>query len=59
MNLEFEISFKVNNIIGFYNYFESNGYILKEESNQRRVLYKKEDKTMARITIKNINGMIT
>ena len=50
---EYEHSFKVKDLKPFILYALENKYELVEENNQKRVLYKKEDKTMARITTKN------
>lgn len=55
-NTEYEYSFKVKSIVPFIEYCENNNYNKIEESNQTRILYKKDDKTMARITIKKENG---
>ena len=53
MNKEYEYSFKVNDIAPFIDYCISNNYVLKEEYEQTRTLYKNGGKVMARIT-KNI-----
>ena len=53
---EYEYSFKVSDILPYIKYCKDNGYILKEESSQIRVLYKNINKTMARITTKKIGN---
>ena len=58
MNKEYEYSFKVKNIKPYIDYCENNNYELVEENKQVRTLYKKEDKTMARITSKEKDGNI-
>ena len=56
---EYEYSFKVKSIEPFINYCIENKYELKEKTNQTRTLFRKNDKTMARITIKVENGNTT
>lgn len=51
-NKEFEYSFKVTSLDPFFNYCKENGYKEIEKNKQTRILYKKQDKTMARLTIK-------
>ncbi|MFV0250087.1 MAG: hypothetical protein ACK5HP_03540 [Bacilli bacterium] len=55
-NEEYKYSFKVKTLDPFIQYCEKNNYEKIEESKQIRKLFKKEDKTMARITIKEKNG---
>lgn len=57
-NTEYEYSFKVKSLIPFIDYCENNNYEKVEDSKQIRKLYKREDKTMARITIKEKNGNV-
>lgn len=57
-NKEFEISFKVKDLEVFYKYCFDNNYVLIDDTKQKRILYKKEDKTMARITIKEANEKV-
>ena len=54
---EYEYSFKVNNLKSYIDYCEKNNYEKIEESLQTRVLYKNSNKTMARITTKEKNGV--
>lgn len=51
-NLEQEFSFKVSNIKSFIKYCKDTGFKKLEKSEQIRTLYKKEDKTMLRLTVK-------
>ena len=51
-NIEQEYSFKVTNINPFIKYCKDNGYKKIEKTEQVRTLYKKEDKTMLRLTVK-------
>lgn len=51
-NKEFEYSFKVKNLDPFFEYCKENDYVEIETTKQTRILYKKPDKTMARLTIK-------
>lgn len=57
-NKEFEYSFKVTDLEPFFNYCKENGYTQKEKNKQTRILYKKPDKTMARLTIKETENGI-
>lgn len=56
MNIEYEYSFKVIALEPFIKLIEEDGFTKTEENFQKRILYKKEDKTMARITIKGRNN---
>lgn len=56
MTEEYEYSFKVNDIKEYIKYCINNGYEKIDESSQRRILYRNTNKTIARITIKEING---
>lgn len=56
--MEYEYSFKVEEINPYIEYCKNNGYEFVEETNQSRTLYKNTNKTMARITIKEKNGVI-
>lgn len=53
---EYEYSFKVKDLFPFINYCIDNNYNNLEDANQTRILYKKEDHTMARITISEVGG---
>ena len=55
--MEYEYSFKVEEIDPYIEYCKNNGYEFIEETNQSRTLYKNTNKTMARITIKEKNGV--
>lgn len=57
-NKEFEYSFKVTNLEPFFNYCKVNGYKEIETNKQTRIFYKKPDKTMARLTIKETENGI-
>ena len=57
MNKEYEYSFKVRDLKPYIDYCKNNNYELLEENKQVRTLYKKKDKTMARITSKEKNGI--
>ena len=54
-NIEQEYSFKVTNINPFIKYCKDNDFKKIEKTEQVRTLYKKEDKTMLRLTVKK-NG---
>ena len=51
-NIEQEYSFKVTNIKPFIKYCKDNDFKKIEKTEQVRTLYKKEDKTMLRLTVK-------
>ena len=55
--MEYEYSFKVEKIDPYIEYCKNNGYEFIEETNQSRTLYRNTNKTMARITIKEKNGV--
>ena len=55
-NIEQEYSFKVKDLKPFFNYCDENNYELIETTDQVRILYKKTDKTMLRLTIKTSKG---
>ncbi len=57
--MEYEYSFKVNDINKYINYCKDNNYEFIEETKQSRTIYRNPNKTMARITIKENNGNIT
>ena len=57
-NVEQEYSFKVTSIKPFLKYCKDNGYKKLEKTEQVRILYKKSDKTMLRLTIKKIGHKI-
>ncbi len=54
---EYEYSFKVDDIKPYIEYCEQEGYEKIEESSQIRVLYRNVNKTIARITTKEKNGL--
>lgn len=56
MNIEYEYSFKVTDLKPFIKFIEDNKFIKIDENYQSRTLYKKEDKTMARITVSGKNS---
>ena len=51
-NIEQEYSFKVISIKPFLKYCKENGFLKIEKTEQIRTLYKKNDKTMLRLTVK-------
>ena len=51
--LEYEYSFKVKTLDSYIEYCKNNKYKLKEESVQKRILYKNTTKVIARITSNN------
>ena len=53
---EYEYSFKVTDLKPFIKFIEDNKFIKIDENYQSRTLYKKEDKTMARITVSGKNS---
>lgn len=55
--MEYEYSFKVNNLNPYIEYCKENEYEFVEETNQSRTIYRNKNKTMARITIKVKNGV--
>ena len=48
---EHEYSFKVKNLKPYIDYCINNKYELEEKTLEQRIIYRKNDKTMARITI--------
>ena len=54
--MEYEYSFKVDNLDKYINYCISNNYELVEESSQTRTLYRNSNGTIARITTKEKNN---
>lgn len=54
---EYEYSKNVRGLKKYINYCEKNGFQLKETTIQNRTIYRKNDGTMARITINLINGI--
>ena len=56
--IENEYSKKVDNLNDYIEYCERNGFILDSKINQTRVLYRHSNKTLARITINNINNSL-
>ena len=55
--MEYEYSFKVDNLDKYMNYCISNNYELVEESSQIRTLYRNNNGIMARITTKEKNNI--
>lgn len=55
---EYEYSKKVDNLDKYIDYCEINGFVLKEKIKQIRTIYRKNDSTIARITINENNGVI-
>lgn len=55
--MEYEYSFKVDNLDKYINYCISNNYELVEESSQIRTLYRNNNGIMARITTKEKNNI--
>ena len=53
--LEYEYSFKVSNLDKYIDYCKNKNYNLIEKIKQNRTLYRNNNKTMARITIKENN----
>lgn len=56
--MEYEYSFKVDSLDKYIDFCITNNYKKIEENNEIRTLYKKEDKTMARVTKKEANKNI-
>lgn len=56
---EYEYSFEVKVLKPYIDYCLTNGYALKSDSSQKRILYRNENKTLARITYDKINGRTT
>lgn len=54
---EYEYSFKVNDLQPYIEYCKNNKYEKAEETMQTRTLYRNKNKTMARITAKEKNGV--
>lgn len=55
---EYELSFEVKDIVPYIEYCKKNGYILVEEGYQERTIYRKDDGTMARITVNKKGDII-
>ena len=55
---EYEYSKKVKSLKKYINYCEENDFVLKERTKQIRTIYRKNDSTMARITINEKNGIL-
>lgn len=54
--MEYEYSKKVDNLDKYIKYCIDNEYNLKEKINQTRIIYRKNDNTIARITINKIDN---
>ena len=57
-NIEQEYSFKVSDLKPFFTYLDNNNYELIETTEQVRTLYKKNDNTMLRLTVKKSNDKV-
>ena len=57
-NIEQEYSFKVSDLRPFFTYLDNNNYELIETTEQVRTLYKKNDNTMLRLTVKKSNDKV-
>lgn len=55
--MEYEYSFKVDNIKPYINYCEENGFEKVKEYNQTRILYTSNNNILARITTQEENGV--
>lgn len=55
---EYEYSLEVKDLAPFIEYCKTNDFTLIETSQQTRTIYRNPNKTMARITVNNINGTI-
>lgn len=56
---EYEYSFEVKDLKPYIEYCVKNDYTLKSKSSQKRILYRNNNKTLARITHENINNKVT
>ena len=56
--IEYEYSYKVKSLEPYINYCMNNNYDLMEENHQVRTIYRKNDGTIARITIKEKDGKV-
>lgn len=56
--IEYEYSFEVKDLQPFIDYCEKNGYKLKEDYCQTRIIYRHKNKTIGRLTISEANGKI-
>lgn len=56
--VEYEYSFEVKNWQPFIEFCEKNGFVKKEDLSQTRVIYRNENKTMARLTFNEANGKV-
>jgi len=56
--MEYEYSFKVEDIKPYINYCEENSFEKVKEFNQTRILYISDNKILARITTQEENGSI-
>lgn len=57
--VEYEYSKKVDSLDKYIKYCEANSFILSGKVNQIRTIYRKDDSTMARITINKTNKTTT
>ncbi len=55
---EREYCFKVKSLIKSLKFCEENGFMLKDKSEQTRTIFRKSDKTMARITIEKKQNIV-
>ena len=58
MMKEYEYSFEVKTLQPFIEYCEKNDYTFVEKNKQSRIIYRNENKTMARLTIKEKDDKI-
>lgn len=56
--IEYEYSKNVKDLDKYINYCEKNNYMFKEKIKQKRIIYRKNDNTIARITINEIDNKI-
>lgn len=56
---EYEYTFKVTSLEPFFEYCQNNGFAFKGKVRQTRIIYRNENKTMARITINEDSKGIT
>ncbi len=55
---EHEYSFEVKDLSPYINYCEENNYNFVSRNKQTRIIYRKENKTMARLTINESDGKV-
>ena len=57
--IEYEYSYEVKNLAPYIDYCKANGFKLVEQYKQQRTIYRNKNKTMARITINENDGIIS